>query len=71
MERDTRFFGSIYNGKLHSITNSVNLSEKEKKEKLTELRKEIEEIPAYKAKTDQSFVITADKILKKIDEALS
>lgn len=71
MEHDTSFFDSIYNGKLFSITHAANLNKEAKKKKLEELKKEIEEIPAYKTNTDKSFVSTANNILKKINEALS
>lgn len=71
MERDTCFFDSIYRGKLYSITKATNLSEKRKKEKLAELKKEIEEIHAYKIKADESFIFTVNNILKKISDELA
>jgi len=70
MTDTTKFFDSIYNSRLYSIVNSKDLKTEQKKEKLNELKKEIEEIPTYKAGKDKSFIQSANEILKKIEEEL-
>jgi hypothetical protein len=70
IDENNKFFDSIKNSELYTILNS-NLTNVEKKDKLKKLKSEIENSESYKKKENESFMITANSVIKKIDEALA